>query len=153
MQYRDFVRRVEQIKSTLKGKKNTEAFGMFINPKLELYKDVEACISVMCDAGMMIGIESIVESWVSTLEHHSSKLRNLSQERLHWEGMLSINGPDPAHCDSIVRGGLKEYFSKAKRGGDRDGHFIRRSENIKSYGVSKAVDRIVKITPTVPFMV
>ena len=97
----------------------------------------------MASAGILQGIESIVESWVSTLEIHSSKKRNLTQDRLHQEAMVAINGFDTLHCDNVVKEGLGMFFSRAKREGDRLGHFIRRSQNVKSYHVSRAVDSLI----------
>ena len=101
---------------------------------------------------MCQGIESVVESWVSILEHHSSKERNLTQDRLHQEAMVAINGPSVVHCDKVVKEAISSYFSKSKREGDKDGHFVRRSENVKSYHVSKAVDSLVSKKPQMPIM-
>ena len=97
-----------------------------------------------------MGLESIVESWVSVLEHHSSKIRNLSQERICAEAMIAINGPTVVNCDSVVAESLDSYWAAAKREGG--GHFIRRSENVKSYVVSQAVDNLVKKPHNVMFM-
>jgi hypothetical protein len=47
---------------------------------------------------------------------------------------------DIYHCDSVVKEALGAYLSKCKREGDMEGHFIRRSSDIKSYLVSKTVD-------------
>ena len=47
---------------------------------------------------------------------------------------------------------LETYLSKCKREGDREGHFIRRSSNVKSYLVSKAVDFKVNCPPKLPVM-
>ena len=41
-------------------------------------------------------------------------------------------------------------MSKCKREGDMEGHFIRRSSDIKSYLVSKAVDSKVNCPPKLP---
>jgi len=48
---------------------------------------------------------------------------------------------------------LKDCFSEAKDPKHRSGNFVRRSEDIKSYGVSKTVDAIRKIRPKMAFMV
>ena len=69
------------------------------------------------------------------------------------EGTIAINGPEVVHCDTVVREGLKAYWAKARRAGVGDGHWIRRSDKIKSYTVSKAVDTLTKKKPSVPFMV
>ena len=57
----------------------------------------------MVRAALMIIIEIIVESWISTMEHHASQRRTLGEELLHEEMVIAINGPDLVHCDSIVQ--------------------------------------------------
>ena len=94
-----------------------------------------------------MGLESVVESWVSVLEHHNNPRRPLTQERLEQEAMVALNGPAEVHCDSIVEEALASFWRKQKVAGNRDGHWIM------SYFVSEAVDTIVKKTPEVPFMV
>ena len=100
---------------------------------------------------MAKGLESVVETWVSVLEHHASSQRTLCQDRLIREGIVAINGPQVVHCDTVVREGLKSYWSRARRAGE--GHWIRRSDNIQSYTVSKVVDKLTNKKPSVPFMV
>lgn len=94
-----------------------------------------------------------METWVSVLENHASSHRTLCQDRFVREGIVAINGPEVVHCDTVVREGLKAYWSKARRAGYGEGHWIRRSDNIQSYTVSKAVDTLTKRKPSVPFMV
>ena len=42
-------------------------------------------------------VESIVESWVSVIEYHSSSTRGLKQDRLEDEMTVSLNGPEFVH--------------------------------------------------------
>ena len=58
------------------------------------------------------------------------------------EVQVAINGPEVQHCRGIVR--------EAMRVGG--GQFIRRSNNIKQYAISKAVDTLAKKKPRVLFM-
>ena len=46
-----------------------------------------------------------------------------------------------------------EYWKESKDLKNRDGHYIRRSENIRSYLVSKSVDGLRNKEPKAPFMV
>ena len=46
----------------------------------------------------------------------------------------------------------KSYWSKARRAGDRDGHFVSRSNNVKCFTVSKAIDSLTNRQPKVLFM-
>ena len=87
------------------------------------------------------------------MEAHSSSLRGLTdQQRLEHEMMVAWNGENIYHCDSVVNEALDSYLSKCKREGDKDGHFIRRSSNIKSFVVSKAVDSKAKCPAKLPVM-
>ena len=67
-----------------------------------------------------------------------------NQARLENEVWVAVNGPDVVHCEGIVKEAIKE--------GEGGGHFIRRSQNIKTYQVSKAVDALVNKPVNVPFM-
>ena len=77
-------------------------------------------------------------------EHHSSKQRNLKEENIQNEMMIACNGPPVQHSMSVVEGAMTRHWMKALRVKDRGGHFIRRSENVKSFLVSKAVDAVNK---------
>jgi hypothetical protein len=114
------------------------------------FRNIQSLLAILARASLCMGLESIVESWVSVLEFHSSKIRNLSQERLCAEAMIAINGPTVVNCDSVVAESLDSYSAAARRAGG--GGFIRRSENMKSYMVSKAVDTLVNKPPAVLFM-
>ena len=52
-----------------------------------------------------------------------------------------------------IQEALGSYLSDCKREGDKEGHFIRRSSNVKSYLVSKAVDSKLNRPPKLPVMV
>ena len=122
-----------------------EIFSLLLNPKENLYKDIEGVLSVMARACVTQGVEATVESWVSVMENHCSKVRGITdQVRLENEVKVAINGPEVQHCRGIVR--------EAMRVGEGGGNFIRRSSNIIPYTVSQAVDNLVKKNPRVPMM-
>lgn len=147
LQYREFIRRLGEVGKEKGSAELTsiQIIAKFLDPKEDLYKDIEGPLSVLARACVAQGVEAIVESWVSVLENHSSSVRGITdQDRLEDEVWVAINGPEVVHCEGIVR--------EAIRVGEGGGHFIRRGGNIKSYGVSKAVDSLVKKPPKVPFM-
>ena len=77
----------------------------------------------------------------------------MTEVRLHDEMMICLNGPVLSHCDTIVVKALDSLNSKYKSARDRiAGHFIRRSEDIESYTVSKVVDGIDSTEIKLPFM-
>ena len=153
LQYREFMRRLGQLAPTLNDKYNTQIFGLFLDQNLDHFNDIESVLSVLASAGVAMGLESVVESWVSVLEHHNNPRRPLTQERLEQEALVALNGPAEVHCDSIVVEALASFWRKQKVAGNRDGHWIRHFSNIKSYFILEAVYKIFKKTPDVPFMV
>jgi hypothetical protein len=151
LQYRDFMSKLGELAPNVINMDNTEIFALFLNPSLGYYKNIEGVIGILANAGVVMGLESVVESWVSVLEHHNNSQRPLTQERLEQEGMIAINGPLEVHCDSVVEEALSSYWGKQQMG-NHSGHWIRRSSHIKSYVISEAVDGIVNKKPAVPFM-
>lgn len=119
----------------------------------ERYIDCESIMDILTRAAVTKSVESVIESWISVLEHHANKRRQLNDERIHDEMHLAINGPDTPHSDSLVQKAMKTYWKDSKQVQSRsDGHFIRRSENITSYVVSKAVDSVRNASENLPFM-
>ena len=125
---------------------------IFLNPSLPHFKHIESVLGIMAKAALTMGLESVVESWVSVLEHHNNPQRPLTQLRLEQEGMIAINGPADVHCDAVVEEALSSYWGRQKMAGNKGGHWTRRSDNVKSYTISEAVDTIVNRPPSVPFM-
>ena len=118
----------------------------------EFYLNIEGILAVLARACVIIGVESVVESWVSQNEHHNNKRRPLGESLNFTETAVAINGPNPVNCDNLIEEALKEYFKDCKMKNSSNGHFIRRSSNIKSYCVSKSVDRTMKVPPKFPWM-
>ena len=118
---------------------------MLFYPENKLYKDIEGVLSVLARACVTSGVEAIVESWVSVLKGHSSRVRGITNEQtIEDEVWVALNGPKVVHCEGVVKEAMR-----VREGG---GHFIRQSQNIKSYTVSKAVDSIVIKTAKLSFM-
>ena len=59
---------------------------------------------------------------------------------------MSVNGVKVVHCDSLVKEALATYW------GDKPEHYVRKSRNIQSYMVSKAVDRLIDEKPKLAIM-
>ena len=105
-------------------------------------KNIEAVMDVICQACTFKSVESVVESWISTLEHHSSKQHKLTEDSIHTQMMIACNGPPVQHSKAIVEDAMKRYWAKCVNSKNFDGHFIRRSERIKPYLVSKSIDAL-----------
>ena len=75
-----------------------------------------------------------METWLSVLEHHSSKQNKPSQDHLHHKVMVAINGPVLIHWDNMVKEALNMFYYKFKREGNKhEWNFVGRSNNIKSH--------------------
>lgn len=153
--FREFYRRLEEMSKTADISKisSLDILGQFLSSNGKLSKDVEPVLGIIARAAVCTAVESIVESWVSIVEHHSPSTRVLSQDRLEDEAMVSINGPELTHADPVIKEALRAYWQGSKNKGNTGGHFIRRSNNIKPYKVSGAVDSIVNKPPKQAFMV
>ena len=106
LEYREFLRRLESLSKVPANKElgDMELLGLFLNPDNQnLYENIEAVLSVMARASLLISVESVVESWISVMEHHASQRRTLGEMLLHEEMVIAINGPLLVHCDSIVK--------------------------------------------------
>ena len=68
------------------------------------------------------------------------------------ETAVCINGPRPVNCDSVVTEAMREMWRNCKLKGSTEGHFVRRSSDIRSYTVSKAVNRVTSIPNKLSFM-
>ena len=119
---------------------------------LEFCKNIEAVMGIMARAMVVIGIESVVESWVSVMETHNSKNRPLGEEMVLTETAVSLNGPNPVNSDSVVEEAMRLYWSRSQLKNSADGHFIRKCSNIRSWTVSKSVDKVNLVKPKLPFM-
>lgn len=154
MQYKRFLQQLEKI-SKVEGSKNFTSMDIFVlllDTKGKRWENIEAVMDLLCRASLMKSVESVVESWVSVLEHHSSKVRGLGDDAVETEMMISVNGPKIQHCDSIVQESMKKYWRSSKMKNMEDGHFVRRSNNIQSWLTSSSVDRLNKATRLLPFM-
>lgn len=141
-QYRTFYGKLDTINSLPGSEKfsSMEVMVRLLNTEGELFKGCEAVIGILVQAAAMKSVESVVESWISVLEHHSSKARNLSEDMIETEMIIAINGPAVQHSESVVKESMVKYWGGKKT--VKDGHFVRKSMNIKSYLVSKAVDSL-----------
>ena len=106
MQYREYVRRLERVGQDLANKdlSDIDLLELFLKPENQnLYQDIEGVMSSMVRAALLISVESVVETWISTMEHHASQRRTLGEMLIHEEMVIAINGPSPVHCNSITQ--------------------------------------------------
>ena len=63
-----------------------------------------------------------------------------------------MNGVDVVHSDGLVLEAQNLYWSKAKMAGNRAGHYVRTSMDVRSYMVSKSVDAVLHQPPRLAIM-
>ena len=125
---------------------------LMLNTEANRFNGCEPILDILCQAAIMKSVESVAESWISVLERHSSKIRNLSDDSIQAETTISVNGPLVQHCDSVVKGTMTTYWRRMKIGSLQSGHFVRRSNNVMQYVTSKSVDRLNDAKVKTPFM-
>ena len=153
LQFRDFLRVLENQMDDIESEKldSMEIFRLLLCPNLNLYINIESIVHILCTAATTMSVESVVESWVSIYESHSNKHRPISNDRAEMEVCLAVNGPLLQHADPLIKKAIKEIYKDSKDVNNRDGHFVRRNQNIADYSVSKSVDSFVKQKIQKPF--
>lgn len=154
IQYRTFLRRLEIVVDDIDEEdlNSMKIIQHFLASRNSLYLDIELILHAISTAAVTKSVESVIESWVSVSESRSHNKRSISEERLCNELIIAINGPLVQHADDIIKSALQRYWEKSKASTDRSGHFVRRSENIEDFAVSKVVDKLVAEPPRLPFM-
>ena len=92
-------------------------------------------------ASVRISVESVVESLVSRCDNHFKSSRQRTEEHALEEMIIAGNGPLLQDADSILEKAMENYWESGEK--DGEWHFIRRSQNIRSYtgDSSKGVGR------------
>jgi len=146
-QYQEFWRKMAMVNEQKGSSQFTSMDIMvkFMKTEDKLYQGCEAVMNILTQAATIKTVESVVESWISVLEHHANKSRPLKSESIHSEMMVAINGPLLQHSQGVVSETMKAYWGQLKKESLRKGHFTRRGGNVKSWLVSNAVDALNKV--------
>ena len=112
VQYREYLKKLKLLVDDKSEMKNWDSLEILT----QLFKsttfcvNIEAILGILARAMVTIGIESVVESWVSVMESHDSKSRPLGQKMVLTETAVNLNGPQPVNCDSVVDEANKLYW-------------------------------------------
>ena len=82
-----------------------------LNSNTELYLGCEMICHTVIVSALKKGIESVVESMVSTYEHKFHKSRNVPDSAADMEMEISMNGPSLPNCQAVIQKAITEYFS------------------------------------------
>ena len=154
LQYRHHLKQLAAIASSSGSNElsSMDIFGLLLSREKKFYEGCEAVMDVMTQAAVLMTSEGLVEGWISIHEQHSPKSRPLSSEAAESELMIAVNGPEVQYCQGVVEEAMVSYCRKLKKASFQGGHFVRRSNNIKQYCVSSAVDSLFSKPPKVEFM-
>ena len=115
-----------------------------LNSETKLYTGIEKVMYVITTAAVLNGIESIIESHISIFNDRVSG-RDITEERAVNEVMIKINGPDLAENEKL----LKRSVENSKD----SWHFVRQERNVKTWIVSKVIQRKLGQRSALPFTV
>ena len=123
MQYREYLRK---LKSMLDDEPNVMKLdSLSVLTKMfagDFSKNIEAIMGILARAMVTVGVESVVECWVSVMEAHNCQRRPLGEKMIITETSVNLNGPNPVNCDGVVEEAMQLYWSKSKLQNGGDGH-------------------------------
>jgi hypothetical protein len=119
-QYKLHMKRLQGIVELKNSEKlsSMDIIVLLMNTEAERYRGTEAVIDILYRAAVSKSVESVVESWISVLEHHSSKVvdvgltsyiselvqvRGLKDESIQRELMIAVNGPPLQLSDQLIK--------------------------------------------------
>ena len=153
-QNKEFLKRLEKI--TIKQNANElrtvdpkEFIKRFFHPHDNLYVGIEMIMQAIAVSCVKQSCESILESMVSTYEHHFNGMRNMDEDNINEEFFIAVNGPNLAHCNSVVEKAMTLYWK------GYDWHFYRTclTHQLKEFdGDSKVLHRLLNTSSKFPFM-
>ena len=150
IQYKLFLERLEKVTENIEIKKLKEMDNKvlilnFFYPKQELFKNIEAIMQAIAVSAVKHSCESILESFVSMYENHFDIRRPTAEKSTNEEFEIAVNGPNLAHCDSVVKESMDNYW--ASRGGKW--HFFKTSVLETN---SQVIKRLMSTKNNFPFM-
>ena len=102
---------------------SSEIMKELLSSKSKLYVPCKLILHSLCRGALRYGVESVVESMISSYEHRFPQTRNVLDGTASEEMEISVNGPSFNHCKDIVSSSLTSYFSKGKK--SQSWHFLR----------------------------
>ena len=122
------------------GKKKISSEEVWIrlfDEKNEHFEGIETVLHSAAVAATKNSCESVIESFVSTYEHHSNKIRNMSEDAINDEFTISKNGPEVNNADKLIEDSMDSYFKD--KGGEW--RFLFKTMLFKE---SKVINRLQK---------
>ena len=125
-EYKDYLRKMEELAGEERNRKlsSMDILEKLLDSKSKLYEGIETVMSILCRASLSMSVESVVESWVSIMEHLSSKRRPLGEVSMEEEVVIAINGPDVVNSEALVKESVRVLTKTDNI------HFVRSSSSV-----------------------
>ena len=126
----------------------------FFDPAGKAFENVEMIMQAIAVCSVKHSCESVLESFVSRYENHFDARRNTDEDTSNEEFEIAVNGPSLAHCDTVVKEAMDNYWREKSKDGLGEWHFLRTSvlEKLKKYDTSEVLARKIKKKNNLPFM-
>ena len=92
----------------------------FFDPSSMLYLDIEMIMHAITGSCVKQSCESILASLVSKYERNFHSRRNVNEDSYNEESVISVNGPNIAHCHQVIGEPIDRY----RKGGKDDITFL-----------------------------
>ena len=92
--------------------------------------------------------ESVLESFVSRYENHFDVRRSTDEDTSNQEFEIAVNGPNLAHCDTVLKKAMNQYWKSKSKDGGIEWHFVKTSV----IGGSEFLHRMLNTKNNLPFM-
>ena len=153
-QYKEFLERLEKLTGAytseqLKDLDPKYLIKKFFDQKENLFTNIEMIMQAIAVSCVKQSCKSVLESLVSQYENHFSSNRNIEEDHVNEEFFISVNGPNLAHCNSVIEEAMDKYWKQ------KDWHFLRMSlsDHLKDFdGDSKVLNRFFNEKSKFPFM-
>ena len=116
-QHQQFVRRFSEIargRTDLDTISSMQILVLLLETEAKRYEGCQLIMHIVTRAATLKSVESVVESWISVLEAHSSKIRPLSEQGTQNEMMISVNGPLVQHCEAVADEAMDSYWRETQ---------------------------------------
>jgi hypothetical protein len=126
-EYAEFLKRLQTLTATykletLKTTDPKDLIKKFFNPEDRLFVGIEMIIEAIAVCCVKQSCESILESLVSIYENHFDSNRNMEEDSVNEEFFIAANGPNLAHCNSVIEDAMNIYWQGKK---SNSWHFYR----------------------------
>ena len=147
-QFNHLCHRLEKCSEVQKFNDSKEIIKLFLDPREDLFVDIEIVMHITMCAAVKLATESVLESLVSVFERHCHRGKGKLKEKTRQDLMeIASNGPGVSECQGLIEAAMNSYW------GGKRWHFNRSSDIREVMKDSKVLQRLKKEKSNLPFMV